>query len=479
MTDLPRSSVAATEGNLFAGQPIVVRRIGDVAPASAPATSSLNKTLAILLVAILALAPLPLGSNRPAFWTLWGMAVGVLALLYGLAVLVTDSRLRAPITRHWPEASLFALLLLAHVLQLLPIQRWFDIGLTFVPQLGETVPRISLDPGSTVMSLLQWATFGLLYLLVLQVATNRYRARLMALWLVGIVSAYAVWGLASLQLGDTILGFDKQFYQGFATGTFVNRNSYATFLAAGLVIAMAFLLESLSMAELGLSRRLSTALPLVLASVLIASALFATGSRMGNLSAVLGVLASVIVVVTALRSNVMVAATLGLLALAGALVLLAAYGEPLLNRLVFLQADDLGRTELHRQVWDAILARPLTGYGGGSFALLAGLVLSPPVNGQLVWEYTHSTYLALWFEYGLVVGSIPLLLAAIAVLRGLFWLREKTSAALAAASLGVVVVFACHSMLDFSAEIEANAFVLVTLMALSAVRPAPRDEAAA
>ena len=65
------------------------------------------------------------------------------------------------------------------------------------------------------------------------------------------------------------------------------------------------------------------------------------------------------------------------------------------------------------------------------------------------------------------------------MLRGLFWLREKTSAALAAASLGVVVVFACHSMLDFSAEIEANAFVLVTLMALSAVRPAPRDEAAA
>ena len=64
MTDLPRSAVAAEDGNLFAGQPIVVRRIGEVAPASAPATSSLNKTLAILLVAILALAPLPLGSTR-------------------------------------------------------------------------------------------------------------------------------------------------------------------------------------------------------------------------------------------------------------------------------------------------------------------------------------------------------------------------------------------------------------------------------
>ena len=50
------------------------------------------------------------------------------------------------------------------------------------------------------------------------------------------------------------------------------------------------------------------------------------------------------------------------------------------------------------------------------------------------------------------------------------------------AEAGAQVVLAARRterLKELRAEIEANAFVLVTLMALSAVRPAPRDEAAA
>src|SRR5690606_38321648 len=88
------------------------------------------------------------------------------------------------------------------------------------------------------------AGYAMLFFLVAQVSVNPHRGRQMLRFLFWVTVAYAVYGLVSLtQLGDTLLGLDKWAYLGSATGTFVNRNSFATFLAFGIAMGVAIAIE--------------------------------------------------------------------------------------------------------------------------------------------------------------------------------------------------------------------------------------------
>jgi O-antigen ligase len=93
---------------------------------------------------------------------------------------------------------------------------------------------------------------------------------------------------------------------------------------------------------------------------------------------------------------------------------------------------------------------------------------APPLSPEFVWNNSHSTYLALWFELGLVAGSIPLVIIALLGLRAVRAARDPSSTATSSAAIGTIVVFALHSLLDFSAEIEANAFLFTVILALGA-----------
>jgi O-antigen ligase len=131
------------------------------------------------------------------------------------------------------------------------------------------------------------------------------------------------------------------------------------------------------------------------------------------------------------------------------------------------------RIETYRQVWQMIAARPWLGYGGGAFEQAFGLFHQPPLVGY-IWDRAHNTYLTLWVELGVLVGSLPLLALGLVLVRlaaGLVRARESWPAILAA--LGVLLVSAVHSTVDFSLEMQANALVLVALLAigLGAVRP--------
>lgn len=429
---------------------------------------SLNTALAVAVFVVVAVAPLPLGSNRPVFWSFWGVVLGALSLVYGALIAVSKTRLRAPIRGFLPEALLFAVLLLTTVAQVVEFGVLLPPDITYLPQLDRTLPTISVDPGSTWLTLIQWASFGMLFLLTVQFSVNEGRARRVMFGLFLVITGYAANGLVSLQLGDTLLGFEKLSYQGFATGTFINRNSFATFLACGLAIGVSFLMELLGRnRDRTLNQRIGMWTALLLALALQAAALFATGSRMGLLSAAVGVAVVVLVAIVGERRNAAGALVFVLAGVVAAAILLFVFGEQLLERLVFLQAEGGGRSELHTQVWRAILQRPWLGYGGGSFASIAGLVIGPPVSGAVVWEYTHSSYLALWFEYGLVVGSLPLLIGLIIAIRLLRSVFRGHRTVLSRAAIGALVVFACHSLLDFSAEIEANAFLLTTALGLA------------
>lgn len=440
----------------------------------------LNTGLSVAVFVVVALAPLPLGSNRPVFWSFWGAVLGAFSVIYGALVAISGARVRATLRGYVLEAVLFGALLLATLAQATRLGPLLPPEIAYLPQLDRVLPTISVDPGSTWLTLIQWASFGMLFVLTVQFSVNEGRARRFMFGLFLVIAVYATNGLVSLQLGDTLLGFEKLSYQGFATGTFINRNSFATFLACGLAIGVAFLMDLLgSKRDRTLNQRIGLWATLLLALALQAATLFATGSRMGLLSAATGVLVVLLLAILGERRNAAGALVLVLAGVVVAAILLFVFGEQLLERLVFLQTEGGGRSELHAQVWQAILQRPLFGYGGGSFASVAGLVIGPPVSGAVVWEYTHSTYLALWFEYGLVVGSVPLVICLIIAIRLLHNLFRGYRTVISRAAIGTLVVVACHSLLDFSAEIEANAFLLTAALGLAVAasqRPKPSHQ---
>jgi O-antigen ligase len=407
---------------------------------------------------VVALAPIPLGSNRPALWSLWAVGIGLLAAAYGLAQLHAPASLS--LRRYWPEATLFLALLAWLCLQSLPIGAG---PLTHVALPETSAAGISLDPGSTRLAALTFATYGVLFLLTSQAVADSRAAHAMLVALFAVIAGYAIYGLVNLtQLGDTLLGAEKSWYGGYATGTFVNRNAFATFLAAGLAIGVPLLAASTARRDAP-ARWLHPALVL-LGLLFIAAALLATGSRMGAVAGGTGVLLGLAL---SLRRQSKAPVWFALVALAAVAAVLALYGAGTLERLL-LGHDDATRGELYRQVWAAIWQRPWTGYGGGSFAAVFPLFQHAPLPGDVVWDRAHSTYLALWFELGLGFGTVPLLLVAGLARRAVFGLRDPASRPVAAAALAVTAVFAVHALVDFSAEIMANAFLLTAVLALGA-----------
>lgn len=438
-----------------------------------------NDWLANFLFALIAVSPIPLGSNRPAFWAISAVFVAFASLLYFVRLQRLNAPLRFSTSRFRFIGSLFGIFLAALIIQILPIGtfefRSFQ-GFIF------TSPTLSIAPGETTLMILRQMSYGLFFFLVLQVSVNQHRAQKLLFVIFSIATAHALIGLASLsQFGDTTLFLEKTAYLGSATGTFINRNSYATFLAMGVICGTSLLLAT----ELESGRKTTRSLPssvaftklsyLVALAILIA-AILTTQSRMGTFSMACGM--AVVGVITAVATKQKLLRVVGA-ALSASLAVLAGlgslFGSGLLERLGSVDSSLDVRSQLYQQVAEMSFTRPFLGFGGGSFNLAYPLFHRDPVSPDLIWDKAHSSYLALWSELGFIFGSIPIVIfvaIGVVLLRTILSKRENTTTSIAA--FGALVVVALHSLLDFSLEIQANTYLLLAIVALGfADRPSP------
>lgn len=429
--------------------------------------SGLNTVLFWAVSAILVLAPIPLGSNRPLPWGLWSACIGFVGFIYLLLIFLRSERLRTPMSHIAIPATLMGLTLAYLVVQLLPIPSHIDLGSGILLQISQ----ISITPNMTLLMLTRQLTFGLLFFLTLQICVNdARRSRLLHVLLVSIV-LYGLYGEVALQTGDTLLGAAKWAYEGAATGTFVNRNSFATFLAFGAMLALAQI-GGLVMRQSERHRddgRVSGTVGRVtiygLCYVFLLVIIVATQSRMGLVSAGVGslVILGLMAVQIGSRRVMTYAVPLLLIALVcGALL----FGTTLFNRVEMLDATNDVRFSLYAETLELIARRPWLGFGGGSFEMAFPLVHTEAVDTNYFWDHAHNTYLTLWSELGLVFGSLPmlaLLYVAYRLLRGFFGRTGSFTGQLSA--LGVLTVGAVHSIFDFSLEIQADTFVFIAVIA--------------
>ncbi|WP_420004404.1 O-antigen ligase family protein [Arenibacterium sp. LLYu02] len=445
--------------------------------------SRLNSLTLAFLGLVVVLAPLPFESHRPLPWTLWAVLVGVATLIYFFARLVQRESGK---TRWHKQASviLIALILpIGALLQLLPAG---DLNTGVVPpELAS--PYITLNQANSSIAILRLFTYLGVFILTLEVCTRPSRVKQLMHWILFGATAHALLAMVLLRmLGDTGLFAEKAYYSGWATGAFINRNSFATYLGIGLVCGIA-LLQTPNTATSG-PRRSVTLDPLsskafynlvcCLCIGLILIVLLASGSRMGLAASLFAALFVALPMWRQATSGFAQWTVTGFVLLA-CLVAVVIFGNDFIDRVLIVDNDFGVRTNLYRQVYDLIWTRPLLGYGLDSFPLLYPLVHAAPVNSSFTYDLAHSTYLTLWVEMGLIVGSAPMVALLLVAVKLCFGKRNATGSVPGVRfAFATLVLCAVHSTVDFSLEKEANVLLFVIVMALGlsqvgAVTPLP------
>ena len=443
----------------------------------------LNNQLVWPVAGIVFLAPFAFGSTKPAFWLLWAMLIFLCgAALFGRMALA-KARFRVG-PRHLAVLfGLFTALGLYMIVQILPIGGLAPPIPTIAdPRAAIGSATISLTPGDTLLALLRWGTYGLLFFLVVQITSNPERARSFIQLIYWAIVLHAVISLLFLlQFGDTILGIAKWKYFGSAMGGFINRNSFATFLAFGSVLGINLMIERMTEKPQGKGDtsvfgtylgRNGVAI-LGLGWLILVITLVATNSRMGLFAGLCGMIASLLLAL-AKRTGEGSRRGIWLLLLAIPVLTglgLLGFGTIFLERLGSIgEASDV-RLALYGQVMGMIRDRLLLGFGGNSFEYAYPLFHQAPVSVDLVWDKAHSTYLALWAEYGLVFGSLPLVIVGLILFDlALAYMKAPGREMLVRCGLGTILVAAVHSLVDFSLEIQAVTFVFVAILATAWAR---------
>ena len=435
----------------------------------------MNGFAAGYIIASAALCAVPVGMNRPVLWLAW---VALTALVVGLYVIIGRRADPARMLISWRFWPMFAAALVVPTWAV--VQGFWPVAIAFpaAPNVAElTQTYISVMPSASVLAALRFAGYILFMLLAIEVSGRTSRAQSIGTWIFWAVVLHAVWGLIALNLlGDIhIWGADKSAYLGVATGTFVNRNSFASFLAMGAVLGFSLLQDRID----NPSRRKARAQGLVSSDLMDAAlmglgvlviwvALLATASRMGVFAAGIGMVISFLLMRIKARSSllraVFIAATAAFIL---GVIGIFAVGQDLAWRSFFVDRDSGGRAEVFRAVLAQIAERPFLGYGFDAFRPAFEWAGGDATASVTTWDRAHSTYLSHWFELGLIGGSIPIVLCALCLLRAWKLLRNRMyDYALPVATVSVIISQGVHSTVDFSLEMPANVVLFLAIVAL-------------
>jgi O-antigen ligase len=446
---------------------------------STPTAARFTTILLAMLLGTVALTPLPLGGNRHWAWEVLGVLVATLMILFSLDQLLNRSRPGASVAPLKIPALLFALVIGWAAVQCLPMTPeawhhplWSQAQDYLGPQL---VTSISIDRISSLSHMFRLITYGGIFWLSYALCQDAHRALILIKSTAAIVSTYAAWGLIVYWTGNTtILWFQKWAYATDLTGTFVNRNSFATFLGLGLLICVALLLEGVrkqvdfreslrGILKATLELLIVRARWLTLSTLGVATALLLTHSRGGAISTLLGVLAFLAAVSMApsLRARWHLAFGAALIVVLGMMLIIS--DNVMTERLTESSIETDGRTHIFELTLEAIHDWPIFGTGLGTFRDVFPLYRTEDMT--LPVAQAHNDYLETIVELGLPAASALFLSIA-----SLLWIclrgvqRRRRDAVFPGIGVGVTTLVAVHSLFDFSLQMPGVAALYWLLM---------------
>ena len=196
------------------------------------------------LLGIIIYLPLPLGSHRLLAWSI--LEIWVFSILLIWILLCFKQKANMPV--YWKKCwlPLFALIGFACVglLQLMP----FNLStkpISVLNDLGWT--QFTFDPHATMEQLLKTAAYISLFILTIALVDTEKRIKIVlkVFFFCGFFQA-GYGALMTLTGIEHIFWIPKEAYIGRATGTFINRNHFANYLAMCAAAGTALLLIDLS-----------------------------------------------------------------------------------------------------------------------------------------------------------------------------------------------------------------------------------------
>ena len=202
------------------------------------------------LLTIVALAPLPLGSNRPFFWSVTTLSIGVLFILWGISVTSRQKRSPSSLLLYGAIFFFFIAIFWAAIQQV-----------AFAPEawrhpfwgeasraLGDETIKgaISVNPYQSGTALMRLLSYGAFFWLSLSLCETLDRSLLLIKTVAIAGLFYSGYGLMVYFSGnETILWLDKWSYHDDLTSSFVNRNSFASYAGITLICSSALLSKTI------------------------------------------------------------------------------------------------------------------------------------------------------------------------------------------------------------------------------------------
>lgn len=432
-----------------------------------------------ILISTVAFTPLPLGSNRHWAWEVLAAAIGLQVSLLALYQLRGAEHFypRCPALR--VPALLFAITIgwaTVQCLSLTPDSWHHPLWSQAQDYLGSRlVTSISINRTTSLSHMFRLITYGGIFWLSYSYCQDAREARTVAYCTAAIVAIYAAWGLVVYWTGNTtILWFDKWAYARDLTGTFVNRNSFSTFLGIGLLSCIALILERVrkqidfresSRGILKATLELLTVRTrlLTLAAIGVATALLLTHSRGGAISTLLGVFAFLAAVSVAPSIRARWQIGFGLALLLALVTMLIISDNIMTERLAESSIESEGRTHIFELTLEAIHDWPIFGTGLGTFRDVFPLYRTEDM--PLPVAQAHNDYLETIVELGL-----PAAIALFLSIASLLWVclrgvqRRRRYAVFPCIGVGATTLVAVHSLFDFSLQMPGVAALYWLLM---------------
>ena len=419
-------------------------------------TPLLEKIIYGMLLALLALTPLPYGSVETWSIALWEVLVFAVVVLWALLTVVEGK-----LTIHlnplvWP---MLALLILA-VVQVLPTGSGERQTISFSPFVTY---QFAVKLFASICFFLLFAAF-----------INNDQRRMMAVKV--IIAVCAV--IAIVGIGQSYIG--RLFWQRGTFGPFVNRNHFAGFLVMGVALAGGLMIGRV-VKQIWLAVYGSCALAMC-------AGIGLSASRGGVLALAAEIVFLVLIAIPTFfhsrsesktrRAGILIRAAAVLLigagAIAGAMLLVGSEG--LVANFSQIQAETGGQLPAserfsRRDIWRAtaelIKDHPMTGVGLGAFQF--AYTRYDQSSGIQRVEQAHNDYLQIVADAGFIGGFIALVFIVLLFVRGFSALQthNRQKRAVVMGALAGCFAIAVHSFVEFNLQITSNAQLFLALAALA------------
>lgn len=435
-------------------------------------------------IALLMWLPLPLGSNRVWAWSImeiWVLALSLLWLTQYLRGRVTVNQV---FLRAWPVTSCLVLVCLWMQFQLIPLPadllKFLSPAAFEIHTATNTEFTLSLNLYSTRFSVLHTLSYILIFSLTLLVINDRRRLVLLAQILVISGVFQATYGsLMTLSGAEYGFFFEKEYYRGVATGTFVNRNHLAGYLEICLAVGIGLMVAQLSdTSATSWRKRFRKFLQSLLSSkalvrvglVVMVIGLVLTRSRMGNTAFFFSMIMTgffyMVFVRRVSRGTVIFFASLLIIDL---IIVGNFFGiEEVTQRLQESSFDSSMRDEVALDTMAMVRDFPLTGTGAGSFYSTYPMYNSGSFRFSFV-KHAHNDYLEFASSLGLVMSGLLgfcVLISLWQSIRAQLERRDRLKQGMGFAASMAIVALLIHSTVDFNLHIPANAATFMVVLAL-------------